>query len=60
MFVFTTIDEKLTLIPDCNNVIYNPTISALPFRPCDYRNRGISPLCNLEDEKVFVFLSFNW
>jgi len=39
-------------LADCNSTIYEPTISTLPFRRCDVRNQGVSPLCNVENEMV--------
>ena len=36
-------------LPDCDTVIYTPTITATPFRRCDFRNLGVSSLCTLED-----------
>jgi len=36
-------------LPDCDTVIYTPTITTIPFRRCDFRNLGVSSLCNLED-----------
>jgi hypothetical protein len=40
------------LLLDCENVIYEPTITTLPFRICDKINQGVSPLCNAENEMV--------
>ena len=45
-------DECKACLADCNSTIYEPTISTLPFRRCDGRNHGVSPLCNVEDELV--------
>ena len=43
-------DDKCSYcLPDCDTVIYSPTITAIPFRRCDFRNLGVSSLCNLED-----------
>ena len=41
-------EECSRCLPDCNNVIYQPSVTAVPFRRCDFRNLGVSPLCNLE------------
>jgi hypothetical protein len=35
-------------LPDCNTVTYEPAVTAVPFRRCDFRNLGVTPLCNLE------------
>ena len=35
-------------LPDCKNTIYEASVSAAPFRPCDHTNLGTSPLCDLE------------
>ena len=41
--------ECLNCSPDCDTVIYEPTITTIPFRRCDFRNLGTSPMCNLDD-----------
>jgi hypothetical protein len=33
--------------PDCDTTIYDSSISAAPFRPCDHTNLGVSQICNL-------------
>lgn len=35
-------------LPDCNKIIYEPSITIVPYRKCDYRNIGVSPLCNFD------------
>ena len=42
-------EEFLDCLPDCNTVIYEPLVTAVPFRRCDLRNLGVSTLCNLDD-----------
>ena len=32
---------------DCTTTMYDSSISAAPFRPCDHTNLGVSPICNL-------------
>ena len=32
---------------DCATTMYDSSISAAPFRPCDHTNLGVSPICNL-------------
>ena len=34
-------------LPDCEETKYTTTVSAAPFRPCDFRNLGMSPMCDL-------------
>ena len=46
-------DEKCSkCIPDCSNTIYDPMITAVPFRQCDETNLGVSPLCNIDKTKL--------
>ena len=33
--------------PDCDTTIYDSSISAAPFRPCDHTNLGVSKICSL-------------
>ena len=42
-------DKCKECLPDCDTVIYEPSVSTIPFRRCDFRNLGVSPLCNLDD-----------
>ena len=42
-------DQCPHCLPDCSSVIYDPTITAIPFRRCDFRNFGVSNLCKLDD-----------
>ena len=34
-------------LPDCDVTQYSTSVSAAPFRPCDFKNVGLSPTCNL-------------
>ncbi len=36
-------------LPDCSGTQYSTSLSVSPFRRCDYRNLGVSSLCNLND-----------
>merc|ERR1719210_2968267 len=38
-------------LPDCSTTLYHASVTAAPFRRCDYKNLGISYLCNF-DEKI--------
>jgi hypothetical protein len=42
-------------ITGCNTVIYEPSVSTLPFRLCDQRNQGVSLFCNLENEQARIY-----
>ena len=33
-------------LPDCETTIYHASVTAAPFRRCDYKNLGVSFLCN--------------
>ena len=35
-------------LPDCDTTKFQSSVYAAPFRRCDSRNMGLSPLCNLE------------
>ena len=37
-------------LPDCNTTIYQASVTAAPFRRCDYKNLGVSFLCNFDDQ----------
>lgn len=39
-------------LPDCTTADYSTSISLVPFRRCDYKNLGVSSLCNLNDPRV--------
>jgi len=41
--------ECSNCLPDCDTVIYEPSITTIPFRRCDFRNLGTSSMCNLDD-----------
>ena len=34
-------------MPDCDETHYTASVSASPFRKCDYKNMGLTALCNL-------------
>jgi len=36
-------------LPDCDAVHYDASVTAVPFRKCDYRNLEVSPLCSIKD-----------
>ena len=36
-------------LPDCEETHYTATVSAAPFRSCDFKNLGLSSLCNMGD-----------
>ena len=36
--------------PDCEKTLYRASVTAAPFRRCDYKNLGTSQLCNFEDK----------
>ena len=33
-------------LPNCEETTYTATVSAAPFRRCDFRSLGIEPLCS--------------
>lgn len=35
-------------LPDCKGTIYTSSVTAAPFRRCDYKNLGVSFLCNFD------------
>ena len=37
-------------LPDCSTTLYTASVTAAPFRRCDYKNLGVSFLCNFEDQ----------
>ena len=43
-------DECESCLPDCNTVMYTASVTAAPFRRCDYKNLGVSFLCTFEDQ----------
>ena len=55
-FVNVPDNECSHCLPDCNNVIYETTVTTVHFRRCNFRNLGVSPLCNFE----FNTLSEPW
>lgn len=36
-------------LPDCTATVYSASVTAAPFRRCDYKNLGTSQLCNFDD-----------
>ena len=36
-------------LPDCSETQYTTSTTVVPFRRCDYKNLGVSYLCNLND-----------
>jgi len=34
-------------LPDCQKIIYSPSLTTMPFRKCTESNLGLSPLCHL-------------
>ena len=36
--------------PDCSTTLYTASVTAAPFRRCDYKNLGVSFLCNFDEE----------
>ena len=36
-------------LPDCSTTLYTASVTAAPFRRCDYKNLGISVLCDFEE-----------
>ena len=36
-------------LPDCEETHYTSSLSSAPFRRCDYKNLGMTPLCQLGD-----------
>ena len=47
---FTFICEQ-DCLPNCEETRYTATVSASPFRQCDFRTVGINPLCDLAMDK---------
>ena len=39
----------LHCLPDCSTVLYEASITAVPFRKCDFRNLGVSALCSVDE-----------
>ena len=36
-------------LPDCTTTMYSSSVTAAPFRRCNYKNLGVSFLCNFEE-----------
>ncbi len=49
MFRWIPDDECNHCLPDCSETEYNTEVSVSPFRRCDYKNLGVSKLCNFDD-----------
>ena len=37
-------------LPDCSSTMYDSSVTTAPFRRCDYKNLGVSPLCSLNSD----------
>ena len=37
-------------LPDCNATMYKASVTAAPFRRCDYKNMGVGFLCTFNEE----------
>ena len=35
-------------LPDCNTTMFTASVTAAPFRKCDYKNLGVSKLCSFD------------
>ena len=49
-------------LPNCDETFYTSSVSAATFRRCDFKNLGMTPLCDLghnevEDETGFASVS---
>jgi len=48
-------------LPNCDETFYTSSVSAAPFRHCDFKNLGMTPLCDLgqdnEDDTGFASIS---
>jgi hypothetical protein len=42
-------DECDHCLPDCSETQFSTSVTLSPFRRCDYKNLGVSYLCNLND-----------
>ena len=47
---FNTVPDGTCMhcLPDCNTVLYETSVTAVPFRRCDFRNLGVSALCSVD------------
>ena len=36
-------------LPDCTAILYEASVTAAPFRHCNYKNLGVSYLCNFDE-----------
>jgi hypothetical protein len=54
--MFNDIPEDVcsSCLPDCVNTVYDPVMTALPFKVCDESNLGSSYFCTLDDPSVNV------
>jgi hypothetical protein len=49
MFQSLPEDECDHCLPDCSETQFSTSVTLSPFRRCDYKNLGVSYLCNLND-----------
>ena len=45
-------DQCADCLPDCSTTIFEPSVTAIPFRRCDSNNLGVSPFCTLDNNKI--------
>jgi hypothetical protein len=45
-------DECKRCLPDCSGTQFSTSMAMSPFRRCDYKNLGVSYLCNLGDPEL--------
>ena len=45
-------DQCNYCLPDCSKTLYHATVTAAPFRRCNFQNLGISHLCNFESKAI--------
>ena len=48
-------------LPDCDETLYTASVSAAPFRQCDFKNLGMNPMCDLDrsDPRATGFADVN-
>ena len=47
-------DECSHCLPDCSGTSFESSVSAAPFRRCDYKNLGMGELCKFDLTKAFL------
>ena len=47
-------EECPQCLPDCSGTTFEASVSAAPFRRCDYKNLGLSELCNFDGMHGFL------